>query len=148
MPGTYPTPDHHAGPPMVNTTIIDPLDGLAQRVAHGDRSALSGLHDALAPDVLRTIRRRLPDAAKSMSVLRATFVEVWWLARFHTCDGTVRAWVTGVADRRAAELVRGSSDRVDWSDVIAIHDAHTDREFDRLLGVPEGKNTLSASYRP
>jgi len=133
---------------MVNTTIIDPLDGLAQRVAHGDRSALSGLHDALAPDVLRTIRRRLPDAAKSMSVLRATFVEVWWLARFHTCDGTVRAWVTGVADRRAAELVRGSSDRVDWSDVIAIHDAHTDREFDRLLGVPEGKNTLSASYRP
>jgi len=41
--------------------------GLARQVAHGDRSALVGLHDALAPDVLRTIRRRLPDAAESMS---------------------------------------------------------------------------------
>jgi len=47
---------------------------LARQVAHGDRSALAGLHDALAPDVLRTIHRRLPDAAESM---RATFVEVW-----------------------------------------------------------------------
>ena len=144
MPGTYPTPDHHAGPPMVKTTISDPLDGLARRVARGDRSALSGLHDALAPDVLCTIRRRLPDAAKSMSVLRATFVEVWWLARFHTCDGAVRAWLTGVADRRAAEHVRGSSDCADWcahrSDIIAIHEAHTDREFDRLLGIPEGRD--------
>jgi len=124
MPGKYPQPDR------------DPLAGLARQVAHGDRSALAGLHDALAPDVLRTIRRRLPDAAESMSVLRATFVEVWRMARYHTSDGAVRGWVTGVADRRAAERVRGSSD------ADAMYEARNDLEFAKLLGLRrDGKPT-------
>ena len=103
--------------------------GLARQVAHGDRSALVGLHDALAPDVLRTIRRRLPDAAESMSVLRATFVEVWRMARYHTNDGAVRGWVTGVADRRAAERVCGSTN------VDAAYEAQNNLEFNKLLSL-------------
>lgn len=83
---------------MVATPISDPLDDLARRVARGGRSALAGMHDTLAPDVLRTIRRWLPDAAEPESVLRATFV------------------------------------------------AHTDLEFDRLLGIP--KRTMSSQPPP
>jgi DNA-directed RNA polymerase specialized sigma24 family protein len=110
MPGKYSPPGRHAGP-MVRTAISDPLGGLARRVARGDRSALAGLHDTLAPEVLR-----------------ATFVEVWRMARYHTSDGSVRGWATSDADRRAAEHARGSS-----------------LELDRLLDIPEGRDILSAS---
>src|SRR6266508_5885224 len=77
-----------------------PTGGLARRVARGDRSALAGPHDTLAPEVLR-----------------ATFVEVWRMAR-------------SLAGSTSSPSTR-----------------HNDLELDRLLDIPNGRGTLSASSR-
>ena len=113
------------------------LDALVSGVAHGERRALAGLHHSLAPEVLIAIRRSLPDPVESTCVLRATFVEVWRLARYHTTAGGVRDWVTGIASRRAAARARLLHDGVGrdpWqSGMVAAQDAHIELEFINLL---------------
>ncbi|HEX5997660.1 MAG TPA: hypothetical protein VFY84_21180 [Jiangellales bacterium] len=110
---------------------------LVQRVARGERQALASLYEVLAPEVLDTIRRRLSDAVESTCVLRATFVEVWWTARYHTAAGAARGWVTGVAAQRTIERMRSQPDAVcrhsSMTDISKIYDAHTELELRRLL---------------
>lgn len=136
--GILSSPGLHADPSTLETTTVDSLDDLVQRVVRGERQALASLYDVLAPEVLDTIRRRLSDSVESMCVLRATFVEVWWMARYQTTAGAVRGWVTDVAAQRTAERMRIQPDAVcrhsSLTDIIAIHDAHTELELHRLLG--------------
>ena len=77
---------------------------LIERVAAGDRPALRQLYDTLCDPVHERLRRTLTDPGDVRAVLHATFVEVWWLARFHTGPGEDHpAWILGIAARRAAE---------------------------------------------
>jgi hypothetical protein len=67
----------------------DALVDLVVRVAAGDRLAFAKLHAATSGAA-----QAGPD----------TFVEVWWMARFHCESGTdVAAWITGIARRRGGE---------------------------------------------
>lgn len=69
----------------------DALVDLVVRVAAGDRLAFAKLHAATSGEA-----HAGPD----------TFVEVWWMARFHCEPGTdVAAWITGIARRRGGELL-------------------------------------------
>jgi hypothetical protein len=80
------------------------LNSLIRQIALGDRAALRLLYDALWEAVGGEIRQLLPDPQAAEGALYATFVEVWWLARFHVADDTdVAAWISVVAAYRALE---------------------------------------------
>jgi hypothetical protein len=78
----------------------------------------------------------MPDPADAAAGVSATFVEVWWLARFHAAAGTdVPAWIMTIADRRAGERLgvmpgTGSRDhssaraRPPLSEVQVLQDEH------------------------
>lgn len=95
----------------MNLRFLSPGDTvLVTRIAGGDRGAFRTLYERFHRPV-ETHVRHLPLAADVPSIVAATFVEVWWLARHHT--GTeVRGWVLGIADRRAAD--RHGSPPMDW----------------------------------
>jgi hypothetical protein len=87
------------------------LGALVRRIARADRHAFTRLYQALAPAVAADLRTMLPRPTDATAITSAVFVEVWWLARFHTTpDADVHAWITGIATRRAGE--RRSADRV------------------------------------
>ncbi len=109
------------------------LTALAERVAVGDRPALQQLYGTLRDPAHDEVRRTFSATGDIRAVLHATFVEVWWMARFHTTSGDdISAWVLGIAARRAAErrhLPRTSAE--------LEHDDETSRlTFERLLGEP------------
>lgn len=118
-----------------STPVYSPasLAVLTGRIAVGDRPALQQLYDTLRGPVQHEARRTLSAIGDVRAVLHATFVEVRWLARFHTtADEDVSAWVLGIAERRAAErrYVPGDS-------ALRDHDDETSRlTFERLLGEP------------
>ena len=99
-----------------------------RRVAHADKRAFTQLYNELAPDVAAELRVAAPDPADAAAITSATFVEVWWLARFHTAQDTdVSAWVTGIAGRRAGERTPLSNS------FHAVHDRRNELALGRLL---------------
>jgi DNA-directed RNA polymerase specialized sigma24 family protein len=88
----------------VSSVHLSSSAALVERVAVGDHPALRQLYDSLCDPVHQQIRGVLTDPGDISPVLHATFVEVWWLARFHTAAGEDHAtWILGIAARRAAE---------------------------------------------
>jgi len=91
---------------MAPNVLADFTD-LVRRVAASDRSALRLLYIALCGAVREEAGQRLARYSDVRAVVNATFLEVWWLARFHCRPGDdVLAWVIDIACRRAAERVR------------------------------------------
>ena len=84
------------------------LIALVRRVARGDERAFARLYDRLAPAVSDRIAAAVPDPADVAAITSATFVEAWWLARFHSAAGAdVPAWIMSIASRRAGERIAG-----------------------------------------
>lgn len=95
-------------PPVVFLTVYRTgrarLLMLLRRTAADDLDAFTRLYDALLPGVVSTVCDLLDDTERIEEVTAATFLEVWQSAEEHTADGTdVAGWVTGIAERRAAE---------------------------------------------
>jgi DNA-directed RNA polymerase specialized sigma24 family protein len=92
------------------STLPETLNVLIGRIAAGDRAALRTLYTALADIVTSEVRRALSDPADVQAAVCSTFVEVWWLARFHTrSDADIPAWIAFVAGQRAAERRRATA---------------------------------------
>ena len=86
---------------------VDQLAGLLIKSGRGDAQAFATLYDELAPLVHGVVMRVVRDPAQSEEVTQEVFVELWRLAaRYEASRGTVRAWVTTVAHRRAIDRVR------------------------------------------
>lgn len=86
---------------------VDQLAGLLIKSGRGDAQAFTTLYDELAPLVHGVVMRVVRDPAQSEEVTQEVFVELWRLAaRYEASRGTVRAWVTTVAHRRAIDRVR------------------------------------------
>jgi DNA-directed RNA polymerase specialized sigma24 family protein len=82
---------------------------LIERMAAGDKTALRLLYGELSESAGDQVGRIFSRADDIRAVVNATFVEVWWLSRFHpTADTNVRAWVDGIAARRTAERHRSA----------------------------------------
>jgi DNA-directed RNA polymerase specialized sigma24 family protein len=87
---------------------------LVRRVARTDRAAFANLYDTLSPRISIQLRLMLPNQADAAAISSATFLEVWWLARFHVAHGTdVLRWAAGIAERRGAE--RWPAAEIHWA---------------------------------
>ncbi|MGX6608524.1 hypothetical protein ACWKSP_41390 [Micromonosporaceae bacterium Da 78-11] len=99
-----PPADLPGSPTIAPPALRETLSALIGRIAAGDRAALQTLYSSLGDIVHAEVRRALSDPDDVQAAVYATFVEVWWLARFHTRDGAdIPTWITVVAGRRAAE---------------------------------------------
>ncbi len=93
------------------------LSVLLAAVAQRDRPAFGALYEALCRSTTQVACRMLCRTEDVRAVVHGTFVEVWWMARFHpAADTDVMAWVSGIATRRAMDrdggddILRGAED--------------------------------------
>jgi RNA polymerase sigma-70 factor (ECF subfamily) len=87
----------------------EPDRDLLARVAKGDEAAFSDLYDLIAPHVYAVVLRVLRDPSQADEVTQEVLVELWRLApRFDEHRGSVRAWASTVAHRRAVDRVRST----------------------------------------
>lgn len=83
------------------------LLSLLRRVAREDREAFADLHNTLSPLVHERLRAVTPSTGITGGIVAATFIEVWWHARYHVApDSDVVGWVTEIADRRMGDWQR------------------------------------------
>jgi hypothetical protein len=82
----------------------DAMNSLVRQIAVGDSAALRLLYGILCEAVGCRIRQVLADPRAAEGAIYATFVEVWWLARFHAGESAdADAWISVVATHRAVE---------------------------------------------
>jgi RNA polymerase sigma-70 factor, ECF subfamily len=120
--------------------VVDPAGVLIARVARGDQTAFAELYDQLATRVYSVVLRVLRDPSMAEEVTQEVMVELWRLApRFEAGRGTVNAWASTIAHRRAIDRVRSSQsarDRDQRGHDLAItdprHDEVAEQVQDRL----------------
>ncbi|MFD8208852.1 sigma-70 family RNA polymerase sigma factor [Streptomyces sp. NPDC059695] len=84
------------------------------KVAQGDQSAFSTLYDALAPTVFGIVLRILRDRAQSEEVTQEVMIDLWrQAARYQPAAGSVTAWASTIAHRRAVDRVRSAQAATD-----------------------------------
>jgi len=130
---TEPSRGGRSGLRSVGLPTLDQQDDeeLIRRVARGDTSAFEVVYQRYAPRILGLVRRVLRDPAQSEEVAQEVLVEVWRLAaRFDPAQGSLRAWVTTMARRRAIDRVRAAQ-AADARDVAAAAAQHTP-DFDQV----------------
>jgi RNA polymerase sigma-70 factor (ECF subfamily) len=120
---------------------------LLGRVAKGDQEAFAAVCRHIAAPVFGAVRAVVRDVPQSEEVAQEVLVEVWQCAaRFDASRGSVLAWVTTIAHRRAVDRVRSeqrSAERelraaafaVAYDDVVETAEANLDAErVRRCLG--------------
>ncbi|MFJ4776360.1 ECF RNA polymerase sigma factor SigK [Streptomyces sp. NPDC088762] len=96
-----------------------------QKVAHGDKQAFSVLYDALAPLVFGIVVKVLRDRAQSEEVAQEVMIDLWrQAARYRRDAGSVTAWASTIAHRRAVDRVRSAQAATDREQAQAARE-HT-----------------------
>ena len=103
--------------PVIETDGRDVLASVLTRCGRGDQAAFDTLYDQLAPYVYGVVLRVVRDRSHAEEVTQEVFVELWRVAaRFDGERGSVQAWASTVAHRRAVDRVRSEQsarDRLD-----------------------------------
>jgi RNA polymerase sigma factor (sigma-70 family) len=84
--------------------------GLLTAVAGGDSAALRLLYERHAPWLSARLSRRCNDPEVVADVLQDSFVALWQGAARWRGEGTVAAWLWGIAVRRLVSRLRGRRD--------------------------------------
>ncbi|WP_088320787.1 ECF RNA polymerase sigma factor SigK [Kineosporia sp. R_H_3] len=101
------------GPPGVADVTASP-EALLARVARGDERAFEQLYDTLVGAVHGLVLQVVRNPAHAEEVTQEVFVEAWrTAARFDPGLGSVRAWITTMARRRAIDRVRAAQASTD-----------------------------------
>ena len=99
--------------------------------ARGHEEAFAELYDLTSQRVYGIILRVLRSPDHAAEVMQEVYVEVWrQSARFSAAKGSVIAWMTTMAHRRAVDRVRSVSSEVARDERYAFHRA--DREIDQV----------------
>ena len=113
------------------------LAELVHRVSRGDADAFARLYDATSTRTYGVIWRVLRSADHAAEVTQEVYTEVWRQAtRFESTKGSVTAWITTMAHRRAVDRVRSVTSEVARDEHYAR--AEPGREVDHVWeGVSE-----------
>lgn len=123
MPRRTPAPTRFIPPAQVDDAA------LLAAVAIGHEAAFDQLYDRYAPRVYATVLRVLRDPAQSQEVTQEVLVEIWRVApRYDAAAGSVTAWVTTIAHRRAIDRVRSVQAARDREAAHALRE--TERAYD------------------
>ena len=99
--------------------------------ARGHEEAFAELYDLTSQRVYGIILRVLRSPDHAAEVMQEVYVEVWrQSARFSAAKGSVIAWMTTMAHRRAVDRVRSVSSEVARDERYAFH--RGDREIDQV----------------
>lgn len=121
---------------LVNRPDRVQLEGVMGSVARGDQYAFEQLYEHIAPVVFGIIRRVVRDPAQSEEVAQEVLLEVWRTAtRYDPERGTVLAWVSTMAHRRAVDRVR-SEEAASAREQLAARRDHQ-RPFDQVAETTE-----------
>ncbi len=129
-------PDEYLG---VEPALAD----VGQRLANGEPAALEECYRALGPLVLSYVSRYVPQADVE-DVMQRVFYEVWQ-AHGHCYDPrrSLRAWVLGIARKRAIDQLRKRSDSVVPLDAVREIVGDDGREIaERMVWADEVRTAL------
>ena len=99
--------------------------------ARGHAEAFAELYDLTSQRVYGIILRVLRSPDHAAEVMQEVYVEVWrQSARYSSAKGSVIAWLTTMAHRRAVDRVRSVSSEVARDERYAFH--RGDREIDQV----------------
>ncbi|GFH37470.1 sigma-70 family RNA polymerase sigma factor [Streptomyces pacificus] len=80
-----------------------------RRVACGDKEAFTALYDAVVDTVFGIVLKIVRDRAQSEEVAQEVMIDLWRRAtRYDPGKGSVHAWATMLAHRRAVDRVRSA----------------------------------------
>jgi len=102
---------HDPGPVVERESVRGPdrtTDRLvSRRLRMGDEAALAEVYDRFSAVVFGIAARVTGDRSAAEDVTQGVFVQVWEQAdRFDADRGSLRAWITTIAHRRAVDWVR------------------------------------------
>lgn len=122
------------------------LAELLARVAGGDREAFAALYDQTAATVHGVAQRVLRDPELAADVTQDVMIEVWRIApRFDSDRGSVLAWISTLARRRAVDRVRSEQAYRDRREKAAARDYQ--RPYDEVAEEVEGQDDALAVRR-
>jgi len=87
----------------VAETDVDADLQLIQRIAGGDREALTEMYRHHGQDVLQYLRHFTSDRGLAEEIMQDTFLAVWKNAGSYRREARVRAWLFGIARRQACK---------------------------------------------
>ena len=107
------------------------LAELVERSSRGHEEAFAELYDLTSSRIYGVIWRVLRSADHAAEVTQEVYVEVWRQStRFDARKGSVLAWMTTMAHRRAVDRVRSVSSEVARDERYAV--AGAEREVDHV----------------
>lgn len=122
------------------------LTELLARVAAGDREAFAALYDQTSATVHGVAHRVLRDPDLAADVTQDVMIEVWRIApRFDPDRGSVLAWISTLARRRAVDRVRSEQSYRDRREKAAAREYQ--RPYDAVVEEVEGQADALAVRR-
>lgn len=119
-----------AAPPGRETEAAHLVELMA-RSSRGHEDAFSELYDLTSSRIYGTVLRVLRSSDHAAEVTQEVFVEVWrQSARYAPDKGSVMAWMTTMAHRRAVDRVRAVTSEVARDERYAV--SGIDREVDHV----------------
>ncbi len=128
-----------------NLAATDVLE-LSNRLARGDRTALSVLFEAYGGMVLATVLRLLRNRAEAEEVVQETFLDVWRRARHYQPErAAFSTWVITIAKTRAIDRLRANDTRARTVESVRLEssEAH-EPDLDVVADGPKLKACLAA----
>jgi RNA polymerase sigma-70 factor (ECF subfamily) len=107
------------------------LIGLITRASRGHEDAFAELYDLTSARIYGLIVRVLRSAEHSAEVTQEVYVEIWrQSARYDSSKGSVLAWMTTMAHRRAVDRVRSVTSETARDEKYALRTV--DRDVDQV----------------
>ncbi|HJX79308.1 sigma-70 family RNA polymerase sigma factor [Glutamicibacter sp.] len=127
-----------------DTTSSGDWNGVCQRVAQGDHQAFDSLYRELSPVVYGISVRLLRNSALASEVTQEVMLEIWNNAHsFSPGTGSIYAWASTIARRRAIDRIRSEEARTAREDRNFTVDREVTEIDDELMAQVDSERVRS-----